>query len=622
MALERFEKADRLFQRHAFSEALTIYQDYLNQHPGGPVLDTALMKAGTIYMAMGDHSRAREAFQRLILECSDSLYVADAAYNVVVTHHEQEDYSSAIQYARSLLGLEQTRYQEFRLHSLMGHVYSANKQYINAIRSYVDAYELASQEARPEVLQKMKGVISFLKEEDLNFLLHVYTDKVPGGYLRLQLARELASDDQLEPAVKVLSDFLGLFPDHHERETAQAFMDELTSRSLVDPFLVGCILPLSGPYQIFGERALTGIELALDQFNRQDDVYPIQLVIKDSKGDPNEAAAAVESLVLEHRAIGIIGPMTTSESAAVRAQTLRVPIVTLTQKSGIPELGDCVFRDFLTSSVQVKALVDYAVDDLGLDKFAVLYPDERYGVAFMNRLWDELISRGAEIVGVESYAPEQTDFSDAIKKLVGLYYPRLEELWDEEQGEIDWSDLAAADDTASGQDELSEEEEKEPEPIIDFQALFIPDSFDKVGLIAPQLSYHDVTDVLLLGTNLWHSDKLIEMARRHIQGAVVSDGFFVNSPSPRVQDFVKEYSEAFGQAPAFLETQAFDTARMLFETVNQPEVNSRGTLRMALLEMKDFPGITGVTSFNETGDVEKDLYLLKIKGRRFIQIRP
>jgi len=45
-------------------------------------------------------------------------------------------------------------------------------------------------------------------------------------------------------------------------------------------------------------------------------------------------------------------------------------------------------------------------------------------------------------------------------------------------------------------------------------------------------------------------------------------------------------------------------------------------LKEAIMELQGFPGVTGLTSFDETGDVEKDLYLLKIEGRRFLQIRP
>jgi ABC-type branched-subunit amino acid transport system substrate-binding protein len=261
--------------------------------------------------------------------------------------------------------------------------------------------------------------------------------------------------------------------------------------------------------------------------------------------------------------------------------------------------------------LQVRAVAAYTVQELGIERFAILYPEERYGISFMNRFWDEIVARGADVVAIESYRPDQTDFADAIKKLVGLYYPRLE---DPEEENADQPGLAL--------EALSDEEEKEPEPIIDFGAIFIPDTYEKAGLIAPQLPYYDVTDVLLVGTNLWHSDKLIEMAPKYVQGAIVPDGFFLNSPSPKVQDFNTRFEAIFGRLPGFLEAQAYDAALMLFHLINQPEVQSRRTLKTALMQVRNFPGVTGLSSFDETGDVDKQIYILKIRGDQFIQIRP
>ncbi|MCK4727469.1 MAG: ABC transporter substrate-binding protein, partial [Desulfobacterales bacterium] len=391
-ALERFEKAEHLFQEQAYSKALAIYQDYLKRSPRGPLVDTALMKTGAVHMAVGNYAQARQAFQHLVSAYPKSPFVEDARFNLILAYYKDGNYSGAIQCGSFVLGLATTRHQRFRIHNLMGYSYSANKQFKESIESYLYAYQLArSPQERTEILGKVKGVITYLKEPELNSLIDVYGKKVPGGYLRLQLAKEYELEDRIEPAMKVLSDFISLFPDHDELETAMALMEELESRLLVDRFSIGCILPLSGPYRTFGNQALTGIELALNQFNAQPHVNPVQLLIKDSKGDPNEAARAVESLALKNCVIGVIGPMITSESAAIKAQALKVPIMTLTQKPDITKLGDYVFRNFLTLSLQVKAIVAYAVQELGIKKFAILYPDERYGISFMNRFWDELI---------------------------------------------------------------------------------------------------------------------------------------------------------------------------------------------------------------------------------------
>jgi len=102
----------------------------------------------------------------------------------------------------------------------------------------------------------------------------------------------------------------------------------------------------------------------------------------------------------------------------------------------------------------------------------------------------------------------------------------------------------------------------------------------------------------------------------------VPDSFFLNSPLPRVQSFVRDFEQVFGSSPGFVEAQAYDTALMLFHLVNRAEVRSRLALRTALSGVRNFPGVTGLSSFDETGDVDKQIYLLKIRGDEFVQIRP
>jgi branched-chain amino acid transport system substrate-binding protein len=639
-ARQRFEEAQRLAERQAYSEALSIYRNYLESEPGGPLADTALMKSGLVLMAAGRYGEGREAFQRLLLQYPESPFCNDARFNMVLAYYTEGDFESAVRYGESALTVSPTGEQESRIRNLMGHVYVAAGEFQRAFESYVKAYESSRDEDKPEILSKVKDVVSYLDEQALLSLLDKHGGSTPGGYLRLQLARGYAAEGLTEAAMAVLYEVLELFPEHEETKTAQVMLEELRAEARVDRYLIGCILPLSGRYAEFGNRAMEGIELALNEFNALPDVHPVELAIRDSKGDPDDAVRALENLVIEEGVIGIIGPMVTSPSVAARAQALRVPIITLTQKPDITATGDYVFRNYLTLELQTRALVRYAVQDLGLRRFAVLYPDEPYGVTSMHRFWDELLRYGAEVVGVESYGPDETDFRDCINKLVGLYYPRLEEPSEEVvyQEPDESNEVSDAEEGADGPSEpqtlpegpgVDDRDMESPEgedegasPIVNFQAIFIPDGFEKTGLIAPQLMYHDVTDVLLLGTNLWHSDKLIEIAGNYVEGAVIPDGFFADSPSPRVQQFVERFNAAFERPPAFLEAQAYDTARIFFGLVNTPEVRSRLALKTALLGLRDFPGVTGRTAFDETGDVDKELYLLTVKGARFVQIKP
>jgi ABC-type branched-subunit amino acid transport system substrate-binding protein len=298
-----------------------------------------------------------------------------------------------------------------------------------------------------------------------------------------------------------------------------------------------------------------------------------------------------------------------------------------------------VFRNFITPSMQVQKLVEYAVDRMEVYRFAVLYPDEPYGATFMHLFWDELLARGASVAGLEKYNPSHTDFSDPIKKLVGLYYELPEEIAEPaQQGPVSDSPLLPKEFWGGGDsgaarnwreaiqgllpDGLTgdDPEEEEPEPIVDFKAVFIPDSPEKAGLIIPQLAYYDVDEVFCLGTNLWHSKRFIQMAPKHVEGAICPAGFFAESRRRGVREFVGDFVETYDRRPGFIEAASFDTAAMLVDLVRGASYAGRRYTAEKLSMMPPYTGVTGRTWFDANGEAVKELYLLKVSGEQFVEL--
>jgi ABC-type branched-subunit amino acid transport system substrate-binding protein len=107
------------------------------------------------------------------------------------------------------------------------------------------------------------------------------------------------------------------------------------------------------------------------------------------------------------------------------------------------------------------------------------------------------------------------------------------------------------------------------------------------------------------------------MARRYLQSSLLTDGFFAESSLPRVREFVEGFQSVFDGTPGFVEAVAYDSAEILFEAVSRPEVGFRSAIRDYLVGGLPFQGVTGATSFLETGEAEKQLYLLQIRGGEF-----
>jgi branched-chain amino acid transport system substrate-binding protein len=622
---EFFSRAEQLYESESYDEALALYDEYFRRFPDKPLAAAALMKIGIIRALKENYEEARSAFRNIISAYPTSPFVPDAMVEELRTYYQQGRYQDVIELAPDMLKTIDSWTHIFRIYALIGDVYMTQGAPIDALDYYARAWEFASGPELEAIAEKFKEAIAQLDSADVAILIQHPDESLPMDYLLFQLGLNYALEENYGDALMILNQFIEKYPAHENRILAESLIDEIKKNAFFKRYTIGCLLPLSGPYQAFGQRALQGLELAQAQFSSQSSNPPLNIIIKDTGADPDKTITALEELYRDQVA-AIIGPIVTSEIAAREAQQMGIPIITLTQKGNIPEIGDKVFRNFITPKMQVQTLTSFTVESLGLYRFAILYPEETYGTTFMNLFWDQLLESGGQVVAVESYKPDQTDFSDSIKKLVGLFYEIPEDLQPVEEELPD--DQKPEDVETSGQEEDQTKvagarggvEEDEPEPIVDFDAVFIPDSPGKAGQIVPQLAYHDIKDVYILGTNLWHSDSLIKIAEQYVQGAVMPDGFFAASPSPRVQKFVKDFEETYQETPDFIEAIVYDTAMILFNVVSREQIRYRSEIRDELLNLDVFPGVTGLTRFDENGDAQKKLYLLRVKGKKFVEL--
>lgn len=604
-----YSQAENLFQTESYVKALSLYQKYVQNFPDGPFAAAALMKMGTIQTEQGDLESARRSFERVISDFSESPFGQDARIALLNIDYKDGAYETVIQRASELLEELKAKEAVAQIYLILGDTYMALGAPEDAIFFYAMALKEVDVEMTAAVSAKFQAAAALLDSISIEDLLLQVQEPVPRSYLLFRLGQAYGDEERYGEAVRVLTEFIDTYPDNENVEIAYELIDTLAEKMQYARTTVGCLLPLSGRYKIYGFRALRGIEFALGQLLERTDA-PIRLIIKDTGSDPEKAALAARELV-EERVAAIIGPIVTAEIAAEIAQDNGIPIITITQKESITNLGDFVFRNFLTPQMQVKTIVGYATEKLGLTDFAILYPEEKYGRTFMDLFWDEVVNQGGRIVGLESYNPTHTDFAGPIKKLVGIYYEVPEDLKEEEpESEIPEEELY----------QRGRQAEEGPEAIVDFEAVFIPDSPSKAGLIIPQLAFHDVENVYLLGTNLWHSPKLIDMARDSVQGAIMTDAFFSESRSFRVRRFVSQYEQIYGEKPGFIEATTYDSAYMIFGLVIREDILSRNALKKELLNLSDFPGVTGDTTFDEKGEAQKNVSLLRIKGDRFLEL--
>ena len=611
-------EADELFENRNYQQALESYRQYLELFPEGMAVPKVLLRIGTIQNLIGNHLEAQQAFGQVVDDYPRTTYAIDANVGILETLYLERKYDQAIQLGSRILEVRISQEQSSRTYEILGDTYLALQSQEDAVYFYTMAHQFSTEPRNQWIVEKLKTAINLLETDDIVGLLGHVQDDLTKSYLMYQLGVNLVEENRYDEAVRAFEDFITAYPSHENGPQARMQIDDLTGQIVYNRNTIGCLLPLSGRYQAYGERALKGIEIALAKYNNQIGTSEIKLIVKDTGSKPKTVVKAVEE-VIQAKVAAIIGPLVSADLAAEIAQKNGIPIITFTQKEKITDIGDRVFRNFLTPEMQVKRIASYAVEVLGAKNFVILYPAEKYGDTFMNIFWDEVINHGGRIVGAEAYNPAHTDFAEPIKKLIGLYYdtppdlleivrpPKEEEAEQDEQEEKPWRDRG-------------QREEEGPEPIIDFDAIFIPDAPTKAGLIVPQLAFYDIENVYLLGTNLWHSAKLIEMAKDYVQGAIMPDGFFPDSRNSQVREFVDLFEQTYATTPGVIEATTYDTAMMLFQIINRSEIVSRTAIREELLNIRDYPGVTGLTSFDQNGEAQKELSLLRIEGDGFIEL--
>ncbi|MEK6774602.1 MAG: penicillin-binding protein activator [Bdellovibrionota bacterium] len=388
-------------------------------------------------------------------------------------------------------------------------------------------------------------------------------------------------------------------------------IDQLEASKRVSPKTIGVVLPLSGKNANIGQRALRGIQMGLGLHQPYSN---FKLAVMDSEGNADNARRGVERLVREDNVIALIGSLLgkTALAEITKSSEFNIPTITLSQKSGLTDFGPYVFRNSLTTEMQVRHLVRVAMDSLGMKRFAVMYPNDSYGVETTNIFWDEVLARGGTVVAAQTYNPKDTDFRQAVQRLVGTYYieARLNE-YKQKQKEFFATNKNKPSRSNYNADDLLT-------PVVDFDGLFIPDSAKTLGQISAFLSYGGVRGVKLMGTNLWNSPGLAKRA-----GSFSNNILFVDSFTPASlasNRFLSEYKVIYNEDPSLIEIQAYDSALILRQLILQGAA-SRETIAEKLTSLKEFPGSLGTLQMTSDREIRRPLLTLTLDRGEIVPLK-
>jgi branched-chain amino acid transport system substrate-binding protein len=334
----------------------------------------------------------------------------------------------------------------------------------------------------------------------------------------------------------------------------------------------------------FGESARNGVLMAIEAANSTGGINgkQIKVIASDDKNDPMETANAGSKLIDMDAVVAIIGALTSKCSVPLsdKCQASRVPMISPSSTNPKVTVGedgkrkDFVFRACFIDPFQGKVAAKFAIDSLKVKTAAVMYDvgnDYSKGLAdFFREAFEE---RGGTITAFESYAKDDVDFSAILTKL------------------------------------------KRQSPDV----LFVPDYYNKVGLVAKQVRQLGIT-AKLLGGDGWDSPEMLKIGGEAIHGGYFTNHYSPDDPRPEVQDWVNKYQAKYGQRPDAMATLGHDAALLLIEALKTAAKPAPKDIRDAMAQIKDFPCVSGNVSFDEWGNPIKSAAVLEFvpEGQRYV----
>jgi branched-chain amino acid transport system substrate-binding protein len=348
---------------------------------------------------------------------------------------------------------------------------------------------------------------------------------------------------------------------------------------------IGLITPLTGDVKTFGESVKNAFELAVDEANKAGGVAGMKIVpvVVDDRNDPTEASNAANLLIHQQKVRAIIGSVTSKATIPVSdmAQSGKIPAISPSATNPKVTVADgkrknFMFRACFIDPFQGKVMAKFARETLFKEKAGVLYDASNdYSKGIAEYFSDAFKLMGGKVVAYESYGKDDVDFSALLTKA-----------------------------KASGAD-----------------VLFLPDYYNKVGLIAKQAREKGI-QATMIGPDGWDSPDLVKVAGAAVEGGYFSNHYSPDDTRPEVVEWVKKYKEKFGQTPDALGTLAYDGTNLMLEAIRKANSDDPGRIRDALASIKGFKGVTGESAMDDNGNAIKSAVILQIiNGRqKFVKV--
>jgi len=631
------ETARQAAEEFDLQKELSIHREIVKRFPDYEKSAKSHYRLGQHYLNLRYYKPALKSFKKVTDSFPGSRYYADSVTGIGISLVYLKKYGKADATLRNALKIAETDEQRSILLYYLGENYYFQDRYGDAVRQFLACRKIPGS-FRNQAERRVSRIFhNFLSEGELLEIADRYKTAYPADIALVELSQIYRRNGDMRRFAEIKKRIEKDFPAITVAEEAIRFPEA------VEPFeaiTIGSILPLSGRDAAIGAQALRGIQLAFSLNNDKVEQLGIRLMIKDSASDPKVSRAAAAELTTDPSVLGIIGPFTNSTAESVIEPLTEYPLPLLTPADSQAldsaiNMGIPFYPISVTAAAQGHLLAELAVKRLGVRRIAVIYQNNEFGKRVTGSFADTAYGLNADIIALESYKPDSTDFGDQIRAIGGRR--------DSEIREFIFNIV-------------TEEEDRTPEEIneileilyqndlsipyiskyrelpltadnfslglkMGYDAVLIPADDERAGLILPELAFYNVTGVVILGSSRYASGKLIRLGGRHTEGVIFPGEFLPGIGGEQVGRFITEFENAFGTKPDINAARSYDAVNLLL-TLMEKGNHSRARLMEAMNSLDGFKGVSGVMRSDGIGIPAKTPILLTVKNRKIVEYQP
>ena len=335
---------------------------------------------------------------------------------------------------------------------------------------------------------------------------------------------------------------------------------------------IGVIMPQTGVLSEPGKNMLEGIQLAVYEYNNicNNPRQKIKLIVEDSRSNSKDGVSALNKLIHQDKVKLVIGDLSSDVFLACAPIAERNKVVMISPGASNPAVrnaGDYIFRDYLSDEFDGTIMANYLFFRMSGRKVALVNVNSDYGIGVVNAFEKEYTRLGGSVIFKGSFLPGTTDFKSMVIKI------------------------------------------KKASPDV----VYLVGNPAENGYFIRQLRNNKIY-LPITGNLAFENNDFITVAKGTFDSIIYSTAAYdLTDESQVVQSFLRAYIKCYNKTPNMEAGLGYDVVNIIIHCLRETEFRV-DMVKDKMYTVKDFPGVTGNTTFDKYGDVMKDIYIKRMAG--------